>query len=107
MIFHNGWWHGSNAVFIRLIPEKATIIVIGNKFTRAIYHARVLANIFGDYYTAEEEEEAADTSKPTDSLTVNAGNTILHKPKISRKDSLLLEKFKDKNAAPNTRKKGN
>ncbi len=107
MIFHNGWWHGSNAVFIRLIPEKATIIVIGNKFTRAIYHARVLANIFGDYYSAEEEEEAADTSKPTDSLTANAGNTILHKPKISRKDSLLLEKFKDKNAAPNTRKKGN
>ena len=33
MIFHNGWWHGSNATFIRLLKEDATIIVVGNKFT--------------------------------------------------------------------------
>lgn len=98
IIFHNGWWHGSNAVFMRLPDEKATIIVIGNKFTRAIYHARVLANLFGDYYTAEEEEEGNDNAKATDSLSIQSNNKfLLQKPKISKKDSLLMEKFRDKN----------
>lgn len=57
MIYHNGWWHGSNSTFIRLLTEKATIIIIGNKFTRSVYHAKVLTSIFGDYYNPEEEEE--------------------------------------------------
>jgi CubicO group peptidase (beta-lactamase class C family) len=57
MIYHNGWWHGSNSTFIRLIPEKATIIIIGNRFTRAVYHAKVLTSIFGNYDNPEEEEE--------------------------------------------------
>jgi CubicO group peptidase (beta-lactamase class C family) len=57
IIYHNGWWHGSNATFIRLLKEKATIIVIGNKFTRAVYHAKVLSSIFGDYYLPVDEEE--------------------------------------------------
>jgi len=57
IIYHNGWWHGSNAAFIRLLKEKATIIVIGNKFTRAVYHAKVLTSIFGDYYMPVEEED--------------------------------------------------
>ncbi len=59
IIYHNGWWHGSNASFIRLLKEKATIIVIGNKFTRAVYHAKVLSSIFGDYYLPGDEEENA------------------------------------------------
>ena len=50
MIFHNGWWHGSNAVFIRLIDDKATIIIIGNHYTNAVYQARRLANIFSYYF---------------------------------------------------------
>ena len=45
IIYHNGWWHGSNAVFIRLIKEDATIIVIGNKYNRNIYKARDLISI--------------------------------------------------------------
>ena len=57
IIYHNGWWHGSNSTFIRLLQEDATIIIIGNKFTRAIYHAKILANIFGDYFLQQEEEE--------------------------------------------------
>ena len=87
MIFHNGWWHGSNASFIRLLKENATIIVIGNKFTRSIYHAKILCNLFGDYYTGEEDEEN-DNLKPIDSLAL---------PKLSKKDSKLQELFKDKN----------
>jgi len=57
IIYHNGWWHGSNATFIRLLKEKATIIVIGNKFTRSVYHAKVLTSIFGNYYFPGDEEE--------------------------------------------------
>jgi len=56
LVYHNGWWHGSNAVFMRLLQDSATIIVIGNKFNRSIYGARALCNLFGDYYGLEEEE---------------------------------------------------
>ncbi|MEO7446507.1 MAG: serine hydrolase domain-containing protein [Ferruginibacter sp.] len=46
VIFHNGWWHGNNAVFIRLIPQDATIIVTGNRYTNAIYKAKDLIGLF-------------------------------------------------------------
>lgn len=49
IIYHNGWWHGNNTVFIRLIDEKATIIVLGNKYNRSIYKAKQLCDLFGDY----------------------------------------------------------
>jgi CubicO group peptidase (beta-lactamase class C family) len=58
MIYHNGWWHGNNATFIRLIEDSATIIAVGNKFNRHIYHARELTSLFGDYGGGAEEEEA-------------------------------------------------
>ena len=104
IIFHNGWWHGSNAVFIRLLDEKAAIIVIGNKFTRAIYHARVLANIFGNYYSVEEEEETENT-KAGDSLANTKSSTpIFKKPAPSSKDALLMKKLRDKNGANNPKK---
>ena len=57
LIYHNGWWHGSNAVFMRMIKDTATIIIISNKFNKSIYGARVLCNLFGSYYDIEEEEE--------------------------------------------------
>ena len=44
--YHNGWWHGNNAVFTRLINDTATIIVLGNKYNTRIYKAKELANIF-------------------------------------------------------------
>ncbi len=50
MIYHNGWWHGNNAAFIRLLEDSATIIVLGNKENHNIYHANDLANIFGNYF---------------------------------------------------------
>ena len=56
IIYHNGWWHGSNATFIRLIKEQATIIIIGNKFTRAVYDAKKLMSLFGDYYAPADDE---------------------------------------------------
>lgn len=49
LLYHNGWWHGNNTAFIRLTDEKATIIVLGNKFNRRIYASKHAADIFGNY----------------------------------------------------------
>lgn len=57
IIFHNGWWHGNNTVFARIIKDSATIIILGNKFNRNIYQAKKLFPAFGDYETEEETEE--------------------------------------------------
>jgi len=57
IIYHNGWWHGSNAVFTRLLQDSATVIVIGNKFNHNIYKAKDLSNIFGNYANADDDEE--------------------------------------------------
>jgi CubicO group peptidase (beta-lactamase class C family) len=70
IIFHNGWWHGNNAAFIRMINQDVTIIALGNRFNRGIYKAKYLVNSFGpDYYTAEEEE--SDTVKSSDTTGKN------------------------------------
>lgn len=37
VIYHNGWWHGNNTSFYRLIKENMTIIVLGNRFNKGIY----------------------------------------------------------------------
>jgi CubicO group peptidase (beta-lactamase class C family) len=57
IIFHNGWWHGNNTVFARLIQDSATIIILGNKYNRNIYQAKKLFNAFGDYETDEDTDE--------------------------------------------------
>lgn len=56
IIFHTGWWHGNNSIFIHLLQDSATIIVLGNKYNRAVYEAKKLANIFEPYFNKEEEE---------------------------------------------------
>lgn len=57
LLYHNGWWHGNNTVFIRLIDEKATIIVLGNKFNRKIYSTRYICDLFGRYMQNRESAE--------------------------------------------------
>lgn len=37
VVFHNGWWHGNNTVFLRFIKDNFTIIVLGNKYNKGIY----------------------------------------------------------------------
>ncbi len=59
IIFHNGWWHGNNAAFVRLIKDDVTIIALSNRFARSTYHAKILVNIFGDYFNEKTEEEDA------------------------------------------------
>jgi CubicO group peptidase (beta-lactamase class C family) len=97
MIYHNGWWHGSNASFIRLIKENATIIVIGNKYNRNIYHAKALCDLFGQYNNSEEEEEN-ENAKTSDSLTQKINKKAAAVPtKLSKKNLKLQKLFKDKN----------
>jgi CubicO group peptidase (beta-lactamase class C family) len=61
IIYHNGRWHGTNVAFARLPNEKATIIIIGNKFNTNIYSsAKKAYDIFGEYMqqqSADEDEE--------------------------------------------------
>ena len=56
LTYHNGWWHGSNAVFVHLLDEKVTIIAIGNKFSNAVYSAFRTASFFGNYPLKLEKE---------------------------------------------------
>jgi len=49
IIYHNGWWHGNNTVFTRLIQDSATVIILGNKYNRRIYDAKKLFTAFGNY----------------------------------------------------------
>jgi len=67
LIYHNGWWHGNNASFIRLIDEDATIIVMGNRFTRGVYKAKHLVAVFNPALVTETEEES-EGSKSLDSV---------------------------------------
>ena len=43
VIYHFGRWHGNNSAFARIPSEKATIIIIGNRFSRSIYTTAHLA----------------------------------------------------------------
>ncbi|MBX9733233.1 MAG: beta-lactamase family protein [Chitinophagaceae bacterium] len=46
IVYHNGWWHGNNTVFRRLIADTATIIVLGNRFNRNIWSAGKMSSVF-------------------------------------------------------------
>jgi CubicO group peptidase (beta-lactamase class C family) len=58
VIYHFGRWHGFNAVFARLTDEKATIIILGNKYNRNIYSsANKSYRLFGPYGPGDENED--------------------------------------------------
>jgi hypothetical protein len=46
IVYHNGWWHGNNTVFKRLISDTATVIILGNKFNRNIWSAGKFSTVF-------------------------------------------------------------
>lgn len=57
VVYHFGKWHGFNAAFARLTDEKVTIIILGNRFNRAIYDAALRCyDIFGDYRQGTESD---------------------------------------------------
>lgn len=57
IVYHNGWWHGNNTVFSKLIQDSTTIIVLGNKFNRNIYQAKKIAGIFQGYGIQSDDDE--------------------------------------------------
>lgn len=45
VIYHNGWWHGNNSCFYRVITESLTIIIQGNRMNKNIYKAKPLVEL--------------------------------------------------------------
>ncbi len=37
LLYHNGWWHGNNTIYIHSIKDSTTIIALGNKYSNKIY----------------------------------------------------------------------
>lgn len=57
LIYHNGWWHGSRTVFIRMMQENATIIALCNNDNKKVYSAKKLCDVFGNYQQGHEKDE--------------------------------------------------
>lgn len=59
IIYHNGWWHGNNTSFYRFIKDNFTIVVLGNRFNKSIYHhaATICGIINGVSNNKDMEEE--------------------------------------------------
>ena len=55
--YHNGWWHGNNAVFTRLIKDSATIIVLGNRYNSRIYKAKEIGSVFSNITDTLQTEQ--------------------------------------------------
>lgn len=76
--YHNGWWHGNNSVFQRVIADTAVIIVTGNRFASRIYQSAKAANIFRPYYFRGdvEDETQADQQRPVRTRTVKHKSVV-------------------------------
>ncbi|MEO6883412.1 MAG: serine hydrolase domain-containing protein [Bacteroidia bacterium] len=48
VVFHSGWWHGYNCVFIRRLSDKSTIIVLSNHINWCINASRNLLNVLSE-----------------------------------------------------------
>ena len=73
--YHNGWWHGNNNVFVRVINSQATIIVLGNVYNRANYAAMRMSEIFapGTPTNPDEENNTEEDPDSTDDNDTNGG----------------------------------
>lgn len=94
--YHNGWWHGNNSVFQRVIADTAVIIVTGNRFSSRIYQAAKAANIFRPYYTSGEMPEELGSDDQA---------TILPQKGKSSVSSSSRSSKRTKAAAPRKRKR--
>ncbi len=90
VIYHNGRWHGSNAAFARLTDEKATIIIIGNRYNNNIYRsARGAYDLFGDYLQQPggEEEEDNQAQRVAPKHGIRHARTTSHHRAVHRSSS--------------------
>lgn len=95
IIYHNGWWHGNNTVFIRMIQDSVTIIVLGNKYNRAIYDAKKMAAIFQSSAIMEDEDRGTGNNIDL-STDEKQDSTIAH-----HSDSATIQKKEDINGTKN------
>lgn len=56
IVYHNGWWHGNNTVFTRLVDDTATIIILSNRFNKAIYTGMKIGTVFANSKKTEPEK---------------------------------------------------
>lgn len=84
--YHNGWWHGNNAVFQRLVADTAVIIITGNKFNKKIYAGAKAANYFRQYYGTKQQMEQPAENDTLEIKNAQAGKVSVRKKKpISNK----------------------
>jgi len=57
MFYHNGWWHGNTASYIKLKQDTVAIIALSNKYTKQTFQSWKLAPSFGDYPFKLDKEE--------------------------------------------------
>lgn len=81
LLFHGGWWRGFNALFIRDLKNRVTIIILSNIRTRSISNSfRELLGIFDQERLQEQidlEEKLASLKKEKPDSVVESGvNTI-------------------------------
>jgi CubicO group peptidase (beta-lactamase class C family) len=57
IVYHNGWWHGNNACFTRLVRDTATIVILGNKFNKNIYAGTKFGTLFNRKNVDQIQEE--------------------------------------------------
>jgi hypothetical protein len=97
IIYHNGWWHGNNTVFIRLIEDSATIIVLGNKYNRNIYQAKKMAEIFEPANVIDDDDKnITATGKGNMSMGENPNFYPTSKPAFIPGKTLFLTKHEKK-----------
>ena len=56
VVYHNGWWHGNNSSFTRLVNDTATIIILGNRFNKAIYAGMKIGTVFKNSTATEAQK---------------------------------------------------
>lgn len=56
IVYHNGWWHGNNSCFYRVISDSLTIIILGNKMNQNIYRVKPLIEKVTDLRFSYEED---------------------------------------------------
>ena len=100
LTYHNGWWHGSNTVFIHLRESKTTIIALSNKYSRKIYGTMLLSTLFEDFpfEVGKVVNPDAETADSADAFTEDTerAKTPKKKPKKTSADSLKAPKTEER-----------
>ena len=100
LTYHNGWWHGSNTVFIHLRESKTTIIALSNKYSRKIYGTMLLSTLFEDFPFEIDKviNPDAETADSADAFTEDTerAKAPKKKPKKTSADSLKVPKTEER-----------